>query len=152
MSASTVIDLSHADWRVRPYHPNEADHQQAWKQPPTESMEIPAKVPGDVVTDVMGELARRRDALVASGIDPDALVLDPGLGFAKLPGHKWRLLAHLGDLESPGLRVLVGASRRTFLGPGGRREAGRDPVPFRAPDGPRRSSLSMARCTSAKVR
>lgn len=53
MSASTVIDLSHADWRVRPYHPNEADHQQAWKQPPTESMEIPAKVPGDVVTDVI---------------------------------------------------------------------------------------------------
>lgn len=77
----------------------------------------------DVVTDVMGELARRRDALVASGIDPDALVLDPGLGFAKLPEHNWGLLAHLAELESLGHRVLVGASRKTFLGTVGRTDA-----------------------------
>lgn len=77
----------------------------------------------DVVRDVMAELGSRRDELLAAGIHPDSLVLDPGLGFAKLPEHNWRLLAHLGELESLGHRVLVGASRKTFLGTVGRTEA-----------------------------
>jgi len=70
----------------------------------------------DVVTEVAAELAGRRDALVAAGVAPDRLVLDPGLGFAKSAAHNWALLAHLDVLQSLGQPVLVGASRKSFLG------------------------------------
>lgn len=70
----------------------------------------------DVVDDVCAELAARRDALLAAGIRPDRLVLDPGLGFAKNAGHNWTLLAALESLKVLGQPVLVGTSRKAFLG------------------------------------
>jgi dihydropteroate synthase len=71
---------------------------------------------GDVVTDVRRELADRVDALVAAGIDRQRLVLDPGLGFAKRAEHNWALLARLAELHDLDLPLLVGASRKRFLG------------------------------------
>ena len=70
----------------------------------------------DVVTDVRDELRARVDAAVAAGVDPSALVLDPGLGFAKRGEHNWALLRRLDVLRELGFPVLVGASRKRFLG------------------------------------
>jgi dihydropteroate synthase len=73
----------------------------------------------DVVTEVREELARRVDAVVAAGVDPDRVVIDPGLGFGKRPEHNWPILTHLaeiGSLAGRDLPVLVGASRKRFLG------------------------------------
>ncbi len=76
---------------------------------------------GDVVTEVRAELDRRVQALVAAGVDRGQLILDPGLGFAKLPEHNWKLLASLDRIgRLPGYAdrfpVLVAASRKGFLG------------------------------------
>ena len=70
----------------------------------------------DVVAEVRDELARRVDAAVAAGVPAERLVLDPGLGFAKRAEHNWALLAHFDSLAGLGLPVLVGASRKSFLG------------------------------------
>jgi dihydropteroate synthase len=70
----------------------------------------------DVVTDVRDELSARVDAAVAAGVEPERLVLDPGLGFAKTAEHNWALLRRLDVLVALGLPVLVGASRKRFLG------------------------------------
>jgi dihydropteroate synthase len=73
----------------------------------------------DVVLEVREELARRIDAVVAAGVDPGRIVVDPGLGFGKRPEHNWPLLTHLDDIARIGGRtfpVLVGASRKRFLG------------------------------------
>jgi len=70
----------------------------------------------DVVADVTTELRTRLDALAAAGVDLDRTVLDPGLGFAKDAGHNWALLAGLGELAGLGRPLLVGASRKGFLG------------------------------------
>jgi dihydropteroate synthase len=71
---------------------------------------------GDVVADVRTELLHRLDALVAAGVDPDRVILDPGLGFAKTPTHNWQLLARLDELRELGRPLLIGASRKSFLG------------------------------------
>lgn len=71
---------------------------------------------GDVVGEVVEELARRVQDLVAAGLHPDQLVVDPGLGFAKNADHNWAVLAGLGRLAALGRPVLVGASRKRFLG------------------------------------
>ena len=84
---------------------------------------------GDVVADVRGELSRRADALVAQGIAPERLVLDPGFGFAKLAAHNWSLLRHLDQLLALGFPLLVGTSRKAFLG----RIGVEDGVPARPP-------------------
>jgi dihydropteroate synthase len=70
----------------------------------------------DVVTDVRDELGQRVDEAVAAGVAPEQLILDPGLGFAKTAAHNWALLAHLDQLLALGPPVLVGASRKSFLG------------------------------------
>ena len=70
----------------------------------------------DVVGDVRDELCRRVDAAVTAGVDPSRLVIDPGLGFAKTAAHNWALLAQLDVLHGIGLPLLVGASRKSFLG------------------------------------
>lgn len=70
----------------------------------------------DVAREVRDELAARVDALVAAGVSADRLILDPGLGFAKRGEHNWQLLARLGELQALGLPVLVGASRKRFIG------------------------------------
>jgi dihydropteroate synthase len=71
---------------------------------------------GDVVTEVCAELTARVEDVVAAGVAPEQLVVDPGLGFAKNADHNWALLAGLDRLVGIGLPVLVGASRKTFLG------------------------------------
>ena len=70
----------------------------------------------DVVSDVCRSLSERVDDLCGRGVGRDQLILDPGFGFAKLAEHNWSLLAHLDAVQSLGLPVLVGASRKTFLG------------------------------------
>jgi dihydropteroate synthase len=70
----------------------------------------------DVVADVCRELAERVADLCDRGVARDQLILDPGFGFAKLPEHNWSLLAHLDAVQSLGLPVLVGTSRKAFLG------------------------------------
>jgi dihydropteroate synthase len=70
----------------------------------------------DVVVDVCVELSSRVDAAVAAGVDTGQLILDPGLGFAKRAEHNWALLAQLDAILALGLPVLVGASRKSFLG------------------------------------
>jgi dihydropteroate synthase len=71
---------------------------------------------GDVVGEVCAELSDRLRALSAEGVDPAQLVVDPGLGFAKTAEHNWALLAGLDRLRGLGRPVLVGASRKGFLG------------------------------------
>ena len=83
----------------------------------------------DVVGEVLGELELRAAQLIVKGADPEQLILDPGLGFAKNAEHNWALLGHLPRLTALGLPVLVGASRKRFLGelePGGDDPADRD--------------------------
>jgi len=70
----------------------------------------------DVVADVSRELEDRVAALTAAGVRREQLVLDPGLGFAKAGSNNWPLLAHIDVLQSHGLPVLIGASRKRFLG------------------------------------
>ncbi|WP_037067501.1 dihydropteroate synthase [Pseudonocardia acaciae] len=70
----------------------------------------------DVVAEVRAELRARVDAAVAAGVDPARLVIDPGIGFAKRAEHNWLLLHHLDALLELGLPVLVGVSRKGFLG------------------------------------
>lgn len=70
----------------------------------------------DVVADVRAELADRLAALAEAGVDLDRVVLDPGLGFAKRSPHNWALLRDLDALESLGRPLLIGASRKRFLG------------------------------------
>lgn len=70
----------------------------------------------DVVSDVCRALSERVADLFDRGVGRDQLILDPGFGFAKLAEHNWSLLAHLDAVQSLGLPVLVGASRKTFLG------------------------------------
>ena len=70
----------------------------------------------DVVADVVAELRAGLDRLVDAGVDAEQVVLDPGLGFAKTGEHNWALLAHLDALHSLGRPLLVGASRKGFLG------------------------------------
>jgi dihydropteroate synthase len=75
----------------------------------------------DVVGEVCTELSQRIDAVIAQGVDPSMIVVDPGLGFAKNPAHNWALLVNLDRLSRLGgtgsaFPVLVGASRKRFLG------------------------------------
>ncbi len=72
--------------------------------------------PGGVVTAVRDELSERMVAALSAGIAPERLVLDPGLGFAKTPAHNWELLRGLDEIAALGLPLLVGASRKRFLG------------------------------------
>jgi dihydropteroate synthase len=70
----------------------------------------------DVVTDVRAELERQVESAIGAGVDPSRLIVDPGLGFAKNAEHNWELLRQLRELVDWGFPVLVGASRKRFLG------------------------------------
>lgn len=78
----------------------------------------PHEVPpyGDVVTAVRDELMAGVDSAVEAGVDPAKLIIDPGLGFAKTAQHNWALLHALPEFVATGIPVLVGASRKRFLG------------------------------------
>ncbi|MEO6204371.1 MAG: dihydropteroate synthase, partial [Mycobacteriales bacterium] len=80
----------------------------------------------DVVAEVCTELAERALAADAAGVR--GIVLDPGLGFAKTAEHNWALLQRISALTALGRPLLIGASRKAFLGAllDGRPEAGRD--------------------------
>ncbi|NWF27028.1 dihydropteroate synthase [Streptomyces sp. PKU-EA00015] len=71
---------------------------------------------GDVVAEVVAELRERMEAVVAGGIAPERIVVDPGLGFAKMAEHDLALVARLDELRALGRPVLVAASRKRFLG------------------------------------
>ncbi|CDO91135.1 dihydropteroate synthase [Mycobacterium triplex] len=85
----------------------------------------------DVVAEVRSELLASVDDAVAAGVDPAKLVIDPGLGFAKTGQHNWALLHALPEFVATGVPVLLGASRKRFLGT---LLAGSDGSP-RPPDG-----------------
>jgi dihydropteroate synthase len=75
--------------------------------------------PGGVVAAVRRELAERVEAARAAGVPDERLVLDPGLGFAKTAEHNWQLVGAIDDPDGVaglGLPLLVGASRKSFLG------------------------------------
>ncbi len=82
------------------------------------SAEHPHEVPRyrDVVAEVRAELLAVVDKAVTAGVDPANLLIDPGLGFAKTAEHNWALLHALPELVATGIPVLVGASRKRFLG------------------------------------
>lgn len=71
---------------------------------------------GDVVAEVCEELAKRVASVLAEGVTEEQIVLDPGLGFSKNPEHNWALLAGLGRLAGLGYPLIIGASRKRFLG------------------------------------
>ena len=75
----------------------------------------------DVVGEVCAELEQRVHAAVGAGVDPAQIVLDPGIGFAKVAEHNWALLTRLPEIarlggSGPPFPVLVGASRKSFIG------------------------------------
>jgi dihydropteroate synthase len=82
------------------------------------SADRPHRLPAyrNVVAEVRAELMACVDDAVAAGVNPSKLIVDPGLGFAKSGQDNWALLHALPELVSSGIPVLVGASRKRFLG------------------------------------
>ena len=70
----------------------------------------------DVAAQVSGYLRARVESLVADGLERDTLAVDPGIGFGKTVEHNVSLLANLGTLAAAGRPVVVGLSRKSFLG------------------------------------
>ncbi|ORI14770.1 dihydropteroate synthase [Rhodococcus erythropolis] len=70
----------------------------------------------DVVRDVRDELLSQVDLALKAGVDSSSIILDPGLGFAKNADHNWALLRALPEFNATGFPILVGASRKRFLG------------------------------------
>ena len=70
----------------------------------------------NVVSEVKEELDNRVIALTKLGVLPEQIVLDPGIGFAKSSAHNWELLKNIDRLNLLGFPILVGASRKRFLG------------------------------------
>ena len=71
---------------------------------------------GDVVNEVIAELNERIDAALDAGIHKDKLIVDPGIGFAKDVEHNWAIIDAIDRFVAMGYPVLVGASRKRFLG------------------------------------
>jgi dihydropteroate synthase len=71
---------------------------------------------GDVVNDVIAELNERIEAALDAGIAKDKLIIDPGIGFAKDAEHNWAIIDSIDRFVALGYPVLVGASRKRFLG------------------------------------
>jgi dihydropteroate synthase len=83
----------------------------------------------DLLAEVIGALRRSLEAALAAGVAADQVALDPGIGFGKRLPHNLALLRHLGALRALGRPLVVGASRKSFLGeltgrPAGERLAG----------------------------
>lgn len=111
---------------------------------PSADMQLRAQY-DDVVGEVVAELSARRDAALTAGIRADRLVLDPGLGFAKDGNHNWQLLAAVGRLQALGQPILIGASRKRFLG-----ELLADPTgALREPDGRDDASAAVSALAAA---
>jgi len=71
---------------------------------------------GDVVNEVIAELNERIDAALDAGIHKNKLIIDPGIGFAKDAEHNWAIIDAIDRFVALGYPVLVGASRKRFLG------------------------------------
>lgn len=71
---------------------------------------------GDVVKDVIAELQERVNAALDAGITKGNLILDPGIGFAKEAHHNWEIIDSIDQFVALGYPVLVGGSRKRFLG------------------------------------
>ncbi|MDT8910960.1 dihydropteroate synthase [Amycolatopsis sp. PS_44_ISF1] len=99
----------------------------------------------DVVAEVRAELLSRVDEAVAAGVKTEAIVLDPGIGFAKRAEHDWALLHGLDSVRSLGFPVLVGASRKRFLG---RLLSGKDGEP-RSPSGREDATAAVSALAAA---
>jgi len=85
-----------------------------WRGHSTEMMNLTNY--DDVVLDVCAELQMQVNTAVAAGIDLSRIALDPGIGFAKTTQQNWPILAQLDELKELGLPLLIGASRKKFLG------------------------------------
>jgi dihydropteroate synthase len=94
----------------------------------------------DVAAEVAAELAERRDRALEAGIAREAIVLDPGLGFAKRAEHNFAVLDRLASVTALGHPVMVGPSRKRFLG-----AATGAPVD-------RRDAATAAACVAARLR
>ena len=70
----------------------------------------------DVVREVKAELDERVTTLINQGVNPEQIILDPGIGFAKESEHNWELLKNIDRLQMLGYPLLVGVSRKRFLG------------------------------------
>jgi dihydropteroate synthase len=99
---------------------------------------------GDVVAEIHAYLAERRDALVAAGIPLARICLDPGIGFGKTHAHNLELMAHAGRFLDLGVPILVGHSRKGFLGKVLERSLGRP-----ATDAERDAATAGAACSLA---
>jgi dihydropteroate synthase len=72
--------------------------------------------PGGVVEEISSFLRQRMVAVEAAGVDPDQVILDPGIGFGKTVPHNLTILDRLVELQGLGRPLLVGASRKWFIG------------------------------------
>ncbi len=70
----------------------------------------------NVMQEVIAELSEQVEVAVRAGVPREKILVDPGLGFAKNAAHNCEILARLGELRSLGCAVVIGASRKTFLG------------------------------------
>jgi dihydropteroate synthase len=84
---------------------------------------------GDVLAEVMGGLAERVDWATSQGIARDRIVVDPGIGFGKTQAHNLALLRGLSTFHDLGVPVLLGASRKRFIGSIGGAESALDRMP-----------------------
>ncbi len=86
-----------------------------WRPVAADTPHLPPRY-GNVAAEVRADLLASVADAVAAGVDPARLVIDPGLGFAKTAQHNWALLRALPELVATGIPVLLGASRKRFLG------------------------------------
>lgn len=70
----------------------------------------------DLIDDLISFLGRRLEFAISEGIDEDRILIDPGIGFGKTAEHNLEILARLGELTRLGRPILVGTSRKSFLG------------------------------------
>lgn len=70
----------------------------------------------DVVREVISEIQIQLEKALSAGIEPSKIILDPGIGFAKDAEHNWELIERLEEIKSMGYPVLIGHSRKRFLG------------------------------------
>ncbi len=76
----------------------------------------PKAVYGDVVSDVISDLSGAIGRALQAGVEPQRIIVDPGIGFAKKPEHSLEVLRRLRELRELGHPVLVGTSRKSFIG------------------------------------
>jgi len=70
----------------------------------------------DVVKEVKEELEERINSAIEAGVNPEQIIIDPGIGFSKLAVHNWELLRNIDRIALLGYPILIGASRKRFLG------------------------------------